>query len=112
MKRNLGLALVGHWIGCCIVAAAFLLVPADLLAQAPAQIPRLPQQSQPNKTLVLPMQYYGVSGTLSELAGQARPIVSKDNGPLQEDELEKLFEQPGPRPQNNVPAAPIQTAAL
>ena len=111
MKRNPGLALVGPWIARCIVAAAFLLLPGDLFAQAAAQAPKLPQQSPPNKTLVLPMQYYGVSDTLSELARQNLSSVSKDNGMLQEDQREKLFEEPEAKRNENVAPATTQTNA-
>ena len=94
-----------------MVAAAFLLLPEHLFAQAVAQARKLPQQSQPDKTLVLPMQYYGASDTLSELARRELPSVSKENGMLQEDQMEKLFEEPEAKRNKNVGPATTQTGA-
>jgi hypothetical protein len=111
MIRNSRLALVGPWIVCCIVAAAFLLLPGAFFVHAVAQARKLPQQSQPNRTLVLPMQYYGVSDTLSELARQNLSGVSKGNGMVQEDQMAKLFEEPEAKRNENVAPATIQTKA-
>ena len=61
------------------------------------------------ETVVLPMQYYGVSETLSELARRNLPPVSKENGMLQENEMEELHEEPEAPPKENIRPAAIQT---
>jgi hypothetical protein len=61
------------------------------------------------ETLVLPMQYYGVSEPLSDLARQNLPSVSSGNGMVQEDEMEKLFEEPASVRNESVRPATIQT---
>src|SRR6266481_4644130 len=64
----------------------------------------------PNEaTVVLPMQYYGVSETLSELARRNLPPLSKENGMRQENEMEELHEEPEAAPKETVRPAVIQT---
>ena len=73
-----------------------------------------PQIGPDGKTVILPMEYLGVSQPLSELAKQNLPSVSPENGPLQEIEpMEVLNDTEEPRKdkdnENPVPPAPIQT---
>lgn len=51
------------------------------------------KKAQKGDTLVLPMEYYGESEPLTELVKKQKP-VSKENGMIQENEMEPLFEEP------------------
>lgn len=66
---------------------------------------------QNGKTLVVPMQYYGVSERLAELAKRPQPEIKKEDGPLQENEKEELLEEPPPMSLNNLLPDPIQRLA-
>lgn len=66
---------------------------------------------QNGKTLVLPMQYHGVSESLRELAKKNLLAVSPENGPVQENEVERLFQEPRPNLLKNLLPDPIQTLA-
>ena len=65
-------------------------------------------------TIVLPMKYYGVSESLSDLARRNLPPVSIENGKQQEfDPKEVLLDQPESNVvTEDVPPAPIQTETL
>lgn len=66
---------------------------------------------QNGKTLVVPMQYYGVSEKLSELAKRPQPEIKKEDGPLQENEKEELLEEPPPASLGNLLPDPLQRLA-
>lgn len=66
-------------------------------------------------TLILPMRYYGVSESLSDLARRNLPPVSKENGPLQEikpKEVIILEDESKELQDSSVPPAPVQTETL
>jgi Carboxypeptidase regulatory-like domain len=54
--------------------------------------------AQKGKTVVLPMEFYGESEPLSELVKRQQPIVSKENGMVQEDQPEPLLEEDPGKP--------------
>lgn len=66
---------------------------------------------QNGRTLKPEMNYYGVSESLSELAKRKLPDVSKENGPLQGNEEEELYEEPPPKLVDNLLPETIQTLA-
>ncbi len=66
--------------------------------------------AQNGKTVVLPMEYLGVSEPLSALAARPRPPISKEDGMVQEDHPEPLLEEDSDNNPNNenVPPAIVQ----
>lgn len=63
-------------------------------------------------TIILPMRYYGVSESLSDLARRNLPPVSKENGQLQETEpmeVLKDVDESKDKPDDSAPPASVQT---
>ncbi len=67
--------------------------------------PEAIRKAQKGPTVKPAMTFYGESATLMDLAAMDLPPVSKDRGPVQEDELEQLFEVPEKPAKRPVPVA-------
>ncbi|MEY2489810.1 MAG: hypothetical protein QOC70_1752, partial [Verrucomicrobiota bacterium] len=94
----------------CVISIA-LLIGGAVSGQLPVRGSSTGNASQgQGETVVLPMQYYGVSAALYELARQNLPKVTKENGMLQESEMEELHEEPETIRNENSPTALIQTS--
>jgi Carboxypeptidase regulatory-like domain len=68
--------------------------------------------AQKGKTVVLPMQYHGVSEPLSELVKRQQPPISKENGKIQESDHEPILEDTSEAKTINGLPAFLQTELL